>query len=34
MLVKFLLEKYTKKEPIRQNALLKVVSRKYRPALP
>ncbi|OWJ99555.1 hypothetical protein Celaphus_00010049 [Cervus elaphus hippelaphus] len=33
MLVEFLLEKYTKKEPIRQNALLKVVSRKYRPAL-
>ncbi|XP_055293520.1 melanoma-associated antigen B18-like [Moschus berezovskii] len=30
MLVEFLLEKYTKKEPIMQNALLKVVGRKYR----
>uniref|UniRef100_A0A4W2C3Q1 MAGE domain-containing protein n=1 Tax=Bos indicus x Bos taurus TaxID=30522 RepID=A0A4W2C3Q1_BOBOX len=30
ILVEFLLEKYTKKEPITQNALMKIVSRKYR----
>uniref|UniRef100_A0A4W2GLI2 MAGE domain-containing protein n=1 Tax=Bos indicus x Bos taurus TaxID=30522 RepID=A0A4W2GLI2_BOBOX len=30
MLVEFLLDKYTKKETITQNALLKVISRKYR----
>ena len=29
-LVEFLLEKYTKQEPITQNALMKIVSRKYR----
>ena len=29
MLVEFLLEKYTKKEPIMQKALLKVINRKY-----
>ena len=34
MLVEFLLDKYTKKETITQNALLKVVSRKYRQPLP
>ena len=28
--MEFLLEKYTKKEPITQNALMKIVSRKYR----
>ena len=30
MLVDFLLEKYTKKEPILQHALLKVIGSKYR----
>uniref|UniRef100_A0A8B9X533 MAGE domain-containing protein n=1 Tax=Bos mutus grunniens TaxID=30521 RepID=A0A8B9X533_BOSMU len=30
ILVEFLLEKYTKKEPITQSALMKIVSRKYR----
>ena len=34
MLVKFLLEKYTKKEFITQKALMKVVSRKYRQHFP
>ena len=34
MLVEFLLDKYTKKETITQNALLKVVSRKYRQHIP
>ena len=34
MLVEVLLDKYTKKETITQNALLKVVSRKYRQPLP
>ena len=34
MLVGFLLEKYPNKQPIMQNALLKVVSRKYRQHLP
>ena len=29
MLVEFLLDKYTKKEPISQHALLKVVGKKY-----
>ena len=33
-LVEFLQDKYTKKETITQNALLKVVSRKYRQPLP
>ena len=32
--VEFLLDKYTKKEPIIQNALMKVVSRKYWQPLP
>ena len=30
ILVEFLLEKYTKKQSITQNALMKIVSRKYR----
>nr|XP_025132385.1 melanoma-associated antigen B17-like [Bubalus bubalis]XP_025132402.1 melanoma-associated antigen B17-like [Bubalus bubalis] len=30
ILMEFLLEKYTKKEPITQSALMKIVSRKYR----
>ena len=30
ILVEFLLEKYTKKEPIMQSALMKIVSRNYR----
>ena len=34
ILVEFLLEKYTKKEPIMQNALMKIVSRKYRQHFP
>ncbi|XP_055293523.1 melanoma-associated antigen B4-like [Moschus berezovskii] len=34
MLVDFLLEKYTKKEPITQNALMKIVSRKYKQHFP
>ncbi|XDB67046.1 hypothetical protein ABFV05_020662 [Capra hircus] len=34
ILVEFLLEKYTKKEPITQNALMKIVSRKYRKHFP
>ncbi|XP_055293518.1 melanoma-associated antigen B4-like [Moschus berezovskii] len=34
MVMDFLLEKYTKKEPITQNALLKVVGKKYQPHLP
>ncbi|XP_060993688.1 melanoma-associated antigen B17-like [Dama dama] len=34
MLVEFLLEKYGKKEPITQNALLTVVNRKYRQHFP
>uniref|UniRef100_A0A4W2IC05 MAGE domain-containing protein n=1 Tax=Bos indicus x Bos taurus TaxID=30522 RepID=A0A4W2IC05_BOBOX len=34
MLVDFLLEKYTKKEPISQHALLKVVGSKYRQHIP
>ncbi|XP_027391238.1 melanoma-associated antigen B17-like [Bos indicus x Bos taurus] len=34
ILVEFLLEKYTKKEPITQNALMKIVSRKYRQHFP
>ena len=34
MLVEVLLDKYTKKETITQNALLKVISRKYRQPLP
>ena len=34
MLVDFLLEKYTKKEPISQHALLKVVGTKYRQHIP
>ncbi|CAI9180289.1 unnamed protein product [Rangifer tarandus platyrhynchus] len=34
MLVGFLLDKYPKQQPITQNALLKVVSRKYRQHLP
>ena len=34
MLVEFLLEKYTKKEPISQHALLKVVGSKYRQHIP
>ncbi|XP_065772742.1 melanoma-associated antigen B4-like [Muntiacus reevesi] len=34
MLVEFLLEKYTKKEPITQKALMNVVSRKYRQHFP
>ncbi|XP_070147246.1 melanoma-associated antigen B4-like [Ovis canadensis] len=34
MLVEFLLDKYTKKEPISQHALLKVVGRKYRQYFP
>ena len=32
--MEFLLEKYTKKEPITQNALMKIVSRKYRQHFP
>uniref|UniRef100_A0AC11BT35 Uncharacterized protein n=1 Tax=Ovis aries TaxID=9940 RepID=A0AC11BT35_SHEEP len=34
ILVEFLLEKYTKKEPITQNTLMKIVSRKYRQHFP
>ncbi|KAI4554221.1 hypothetical protein MJG53_019520 [Ovis ammon polii x Ovis aries] len=34
ILAEFLLEKYTKKEPITQNALMKIVSRKYRQHFP
>ncbi|XP_024844184.1 melanoma-associated antigen B1-like [Bos indicus] len=34
MLVEFLLEKYTRKEPISQHALLKVVGSKYRQHFP
>ena len=34
ILVEFLLEKYTKQEPITQNALMKIVSRKYRQHFP
>ena len=34
ILVEFLLEKYTKKEPIMQSALMKIVSRKYRQQFP
>ncbi|XDB67044.1 PREDICTED: melanoma-associated antigen B4-like [Capra hircus] len=34
ILVEFLLEKYTKKEAITQNALMKIVSRKYRQHFP
>ncbi|XP_070147238.1 melanoma-associated antigen B1-like [Ovis canadensis] len=34
ILVEFLLEKYTKKEPITQKALMKIVSRKYRQHFP
>ena len=34
MLLEFLLEKYTKKEPITQNAMLKVISRKYEQHFP
>ncbi|CAI9180290.1 unnamed protein product, partial [Rangifer tarandus platyrhynchus] len=34
MLVEFMLEKYTKKEPITKKALMKVVSRKYRQHFP
>ncbi|XP_061264818.1 melanoma-associated antigen B17-like [Bos javanicus] len=34
ILVEFLLEKYTKKEPIMQSALMKIVSRKYRQHFP
>ena len=34
MLLEFLLEKYTKKEPISQQALLKVVCSKYRQHIP
>ena len=34
MLVEFLLEKYTKKEPISQHALMKVVGSKYRQHIP
>ncbi|XP_040091847.1 melanoma-associated antigen B18-like, partial [Oryx dammah] len=34
ILVEFLLEKYGKKEPITQNALMKIVSRKYRQHFP
>ena len=34
MLVEFLLEKYTKKEPISQHTLLKVVGTKYRQHIP
>ncbi|XP_044793169.1 melanoma-associated antigen B1-like [Bubalus bubalis] len=34
MLLEFLLEKYTKKEPISQHALLKVVGSKYRQHIP
>ncbi|KAG5193411.1 hypothetical protein JEQ12_019772 [Ovis aries] len=34
ILVGFLLEKYTKKEPITQKALMKIVSRKYRQHFP
>ncbi|XP_024844672.1 melanoma-associated antigen B4 [Bos taurus] len=33
-LVEFLLEKYTEQEPITQNALMKIVSRKYRQHFP
>ena len=32
--MEFLLEKYTKKEPITQSALMKIVSRKYRQQFP
>ena len=32
--MEFLLEKYTKKEPITQKALMKIVSRKYRQHFP
>ena len=32
--MEFLLEKYTKQEPITQNALMKIVSRKYRQHFP
>ena len=34
ILMEFLLEKYTKKEPITQSALMKIVSRKYRQHFP
>ena len=34
MLVEFLLDKYTKKEPVSQHALLKVIGRKYRQHFP
>ena len=34
ILVEFLLEKYTKKEPIMQSVLMKIVSRKYRQHFP
>uniref|UniRef100_A0A8C6CUT9 MAGE domain-containing protein n=1 Tax=Moschus moschiferus TaxID=68415 RepID=A0A8C6CUT9_MOSMO len=34
MLVDFLLEKYSKKKPITQNALLRVINRKYRQHFP
>ena len=34
MLLEFLLEKSTKKEPILKHALLKVVGRKYRQHIP
>ena len=34
ILVEFLLEKYTRKEPIMQSALMKIVSRKYRQHFP
>ncbi|MXQ99316.1 hypothetical protein E5288_WYG002251 [Bos mutus] len=34
ILVEFLLEKYTKKEPITQSTLMKIVSRKYRQQFP
>ncbi|OWJ99277.1 hypothetical protein Celaphus_00010051 [Cervus elaphus hippelaphus] len=34
MLVEFLLEKYNKKEPITQNALMKVISSKYKERFP
>ena len=30
MVMDFLLERYTKKEPITQNAMLKVIGRKYK----
>ena len=34
MLVEVLLDKYTKKEPVSQHALLKVIGRKYRQHFP